>query len=67
MEKKLYLKIRMALKDEILTPQDLTKILTFKTKGQLQRLMDALNEMYSDDQIVPVTIENTKHLMLVRR
>ena len=67
MNDKLKQKLRLALQDGILTPEQLTKILTFKTKNQLTNLMNALNEMYSNDEIIPVTINEEKHLMLVRR
>lgn len=67
MNDKLKQKLRLALRDGILTPEQLTKVLTFRTRNQLTNLMNALNEMYSDDELIPVTINEQKHLMLVRR
>ena len=67
MNDKLKQKLRLALNDGVLTPEQLTKILTFKTRNQLTNLMNALNEMYSNDELIPVMINEQKHLMLVRR
>lgn len=71
MKEKEYLKLKkkliMALKDELLTPQELTSVLPFKTTKQLNNLKIALNKMYSDEEIVPVNVNCEKRLMLVRR
>ena len=67
MNDKLKQKLIRALEEGMLTPEQITKVLTFKTKGQLIKLMNALNELYSEDKIIPVTIDDTKHLMLVKR
>lgn len=67
MDEKLRLKIRKALADGFLTPAQLSRVLTFRTKKNLQKFMDTVNAMYSNDEILPVTFEEEKYLMLVRR
>lgn len=67
MDEKIRLKIKRALKDGVLTPQQLTKVLTFKTKKNLQKFIDTINMMYSNDELMPITFEQEKYLMLVRK
>lgn len=66
-EKKLLIKIRKALENGIITPYQLSVLLHYRTKNQLYMLMNALNEMYSNNEIVPVIEEDEKSLLLVRR
>lgn len=66
-KKKLLVKIRMALQDGILTPYQLSQILHYRTTNQLYMLMDALNKMYSDNEIVPIIEGEQKSLLLVKR
>ena len=67
MNDKLKMKLRYALRDEIISIEQLTNILTFKTNVNLTKFMNAINEMYSDDEIMPVTINDEKCLMLRRK
>lgn len=72
MNQKTYLnlkkKILLALRDGMLTPAEIgNAVLNIKTKKQLTYLMDIINGMYSNNEIVPVIVDEEKHLMLVRR
>ena len=66
-EKKLLMKIKMALQNEILTPYEISKILHYRTENQLYMLMNALNKLYSNNEIVPIVEENQKSLLLIKR
>ena len=67
MDTKLRLKIIKELKDEILTIQELSKIVKFRTNKNLQKFIDTVNKMYSNDELLPVTMNQEKCLMLVRK
>lgn len=60
------LKLLKAMRDGYISYEQATKILTFKTKKQLTYLMNAINELYSEDKIMPVTVGQEKGLILVK-
>lgn len=66
MENKIKLKLLKAMRDGYISYEQATKILTFKTKKQLTYLMNAINELYSEDKIMPVTVGQEKGLVLVK-
>ena len=72
MDQKTYLnlkkKLLLALRDGMLTPEQVANaVLCIKTKKQLTNLMDTINRMYSNNELIPVVVNEEKHLMLVRR
>lgn len=67
MKTKLKVKLLKAMRDGYISYEDATKILTFKTKKQLTYLMNAINELYSEDKVIPMTIGQEKGLLLVRK
>lgn len=72
MDQKTYLnlkkKLLIALRDGMMTPEEVASaVLNIKTKKQLTNLMDTINRMYSHNEIIPVIVDEEKHLMLVRR
>lgn len=65
MDEKLRLKIKKALLTGELTPNQLSRVLTFRTKKNIQKFIDTVNAMYSRDEIMPITdYDGTKYLML---
>lgn len=64
---KMRTKIIKELKDEILTIQELSKIVKFRTNKNLQTFIDTVNEMYNNEELMSVTMEQEKCLMLVRK
>lgn len=72
MDQKTYLnlkkKLLIALRDGMMTPEEVANaVLNIKTKKQLTNLMNTINRMYSHNEIIPVIVDEEKHLMLVRR
>lgn len=67
MNAKMRTKIIKELKDEILTIQELSKIVKFRTNKNLQKFIDTVNEMYNNDELLSVTMNQEKCLMLVRK
>lgn len=66
MENKIKLKLLKAMRDGYISYEDATKILLFKTKKQLTYLMNAINELYSEEKVMPVTVGQEKGLVLVK-
>ena len=56
MENKIKLKLLKAMRDGYISYEDATKVLMFKTKKQLTYLMNAINELYNEDKVMPVTV-----------
>lgn len=67
MDSKLRLKIIKELKDEIVSLQELSKIVKLRTNKNLQRFIDTVNVMCYQDELLPVTMNQEKCLMLVRK
>ena len=63
-EKRLLEKIRIALANDIITPYELSVLLHYRSENQLYMLMNAINQLYSNDEIVPVVEGNEKKLLL---
>lgn len=64
MENKIKIKLLRALRDGYITYEEATDVLLFKTKKQLTYLINAINELYSEDKIMPVSIGKEKGLIL---
>lgn len=64
MENKIKIKLLRALRDGYITYEEATDVLLFKTKKQLTYLINAINELYSEDKIMPVSIGQEKGLIL---
>ena len=67
MDTKMRLKIIKELKDEIISIQELSKIVKFRTNKNLQIFIDTVNEMYNNDELMSVTMNQERCLMLVRK
>lgn len=67
MNAKMRTKIIKELKDEIVTLQELSKIVKLRTNKNLQTFIDTVNEMYNNDELMSVTMNQEKCLMLVRK
>lgn len=67
MENKIKLKLLRALRDGYITYEQATDVLFFKTKKQLTYLMNAINELYSEDKVMPVSIGQEKGLILCKK
>lgn len=67
MNAKMRTKIIKKLKDEIVTLQELSKIVKLRTNRNLQTFIDTVNEMYNNDELMSVTMNQEKCLMLVKR
>ena len=67
MNEKLRSKIIKELKDEIVSLQELSKIVKFRTNKNLQAFIDTINEMCYQDELLSVTMNQKKCLMLVRK
>ena len=67
MENKIKLKLLRALRDSYISYEQATNVLLFKSKKQLTYLMNAINELYSEDKIMPVTIGQEKGLILCKK
>ena len=67
MENKIKLKLLKAMRDGYISYEDATKVLMFKTKKQLTHLMNAINELYNEDKVMPVTLGQEKGLVLCKK
>lgn len=67
MNAKMRTKIIKELKDEIVTLQELSKIVKLRTNKNLQTFIDTVNEMYNNDELMSVTMNQQRCLMLVRK
>ncbi len=63
-EKRLLEKIRIALANDIITPYELSVLLHYRSENQLYMLMNAINQLYSNDEIIPIVEGNEKKLLL---
>ena len=57
-------KIIKELKDEIVTLQELSKIVKLRTNRNLQTFIDTVNEMYNNDELMSVIMNQQQCLML---
>ena len=67
MDEKLRLKIKKALIKGDLTPAQLSRVLTFRTKKNLQKFIDTINGMYSHDEIMPYTDYTGEKYLVLRK
>ena len=67
MENKIKLKLLKAMREGYISYEDDTKVLMFKTKKQLTYLMNAINELYNEDKIMPVTLGQERGLILCKK
>ena len=67
MDNKMRLKIIKQLRNDIVSIQKLSKIVKFRTNKRLQTFVDTVNEMSYRDEIMPITIEEEKCLMLIKK
>ena len=67
MDSKMRLKIIKELKNEIVSLQELSKIVKLRTNKNLQKFIDTVNMMCYQDELLPVTMNQEKCLMLVRK
>lgn len=64
---KMRTKIIKELKDEIVTLKSLSRIVKLRTNKNLQRFIDTVNEMCYNEELLTVTMNQEKCLMLIRR
>lgn len=67
MNAKMRTKIIKELREEIVTLQELSKIVKLRTNKNLQTFIDTVNEMCYREELMPVTMNQEKCLMLIRR
>lgn len=67
MDTKMRLKIIKELRDEIISIQELSKVVKFRTNKNLQKFIDTVNAMCYQDELLPVTMNQEQCLMLVRK
>lgn len=66
MKNKLKIKLLKAMRDGYISYEEAINILLFKNKKQLTYLMNAINELYSENKIIPMSIGQEKGLMLLK-
>ena len=67
MNAKMRTKIIKELREEIVSLQELSKIVKLRTNKNLQAFIDTVNEMCYQEELLPVTMNQEKCLMLVRK
>lgn len=67
MNAKMRTKIIKELREEIVTLQELSKIVKLRTNRNLQTFIDTVNEMCYREELMPITMNQEKCLMLIRR
>ena len=67
MNAKMRTKIIKELRDEIVSLQELSKIVKLRTNKNLQTFIDTVNEMCYREELMPVTMNQEKCLMLIKR
>ena len=67
MRKRIKDKLLRALEDGYLSYQDLATILKCKNNKSLQALVDAINDLYNDDLVLPVNFGEEKGLILMKK
>ena len=63
-EKRLLEKIRIALANDIITPYELSVLLHYRSENQLYMLINAINQLYNNDEIIPIVKRKEKKLLL---
>ena len=64
---KIKLRLLKALRNGYVNYEKLLNVLTFKTKGQLTIFIEAVNELYQEDLIMPVSVGQEKGLILCKK
>ena len=67
MKNKLKIKLLRAMRDGYISYEEAINILIIKNKKQLTYLMNAINELYNEDKIMPVTLGQEKGLVLCKK
>ena len=67
MNAKMRTKIIKELREEIVSLQELSKIVKLRTNKNLQTFIDTVNEMCYREELMPVTMNQEKCLMLIKR
>ena len=67
MNAKMRTKIIKELREEIVTLQELSKIVKLRTNKNLQTFIDTVNEMCYREELLSVTMNQEKCLMLIKR
>lgn len=67
MNAKMRTKIIKELRDEIVSLQELSKIVKLRTNKNLQTFIDTVNEMCYREELMPVTMNQERCLMLIKR
>ena len=67
MNAKMRTKIIKELREEIVTLQELSKIVKLRTNKNLQTFIDTVNEMCYREELMPITMNQEKCLMLIKR
>lgn len=67
MNAKMRTKIIKELREEIVTLQELSKIVKLRTNKNLQKFIDTVNEMCYREELIPVTMNQERCLMLIKR
>ena len=67
MNAKMRTKIFKELREEIVSLQELSKIVKLRTNKNLQTFIDTVNEMCYREELMPVTMNQEKCLMLIKR
>ena len=67
MDTKMRLKIIKELRDDIVSLQELSKIVKLRTNKNLQTFIDTVNEMCYREELMPVTMNQERCLMLIKR
>lgn len=64
MDKKMRLKVLKQLRNEAVSINELSKMVKFRTRKNLQTFVDTINYMYSKDEVVVLTENQEKKLIL---
>ena len=67
MNAKMRTKIIKELREEIVSLQELSKIVKLRTNKNLQTFIDTVNEMCYREELMPITMNQEKCLMLIKR
>lgn len=67
MNAKMRIKIIKELRDDIVSLQELSKIVKLRTNKNLQTFIDTVNEMCYREELMPVTMNQERCLMLIKR
>lgn len=64
MDNKIRLKVLKELRDEAVSINQLSKVVRFRTKKNLQTFINTINYMYSNDEVMVLTENQEKKLIL---